>query len=139
MKIVLVLILAILLSGCGKGGSPATGMSKSIPPTSVQQADDEVTYTIRLTGDNIQFTLSMFADLNTPDEEQVVIGPTTVLPGQTLEYSITAKKALNSAGVSRMTTSSDLLHAVMYRNGILVEDYIMYTGGTYHNFPSETL
>lgn len=125
------LFLVLAMVGCGSGGGSES--TPGVPsPTVLMPGATEKTYVVEISGDGVQFTLSIFADLGESDEEQLVIGPTTVPNGQTLYYTVTGQTF--SGGVSRMNAVPANLSIQLKQDGVAGESATLTTAGTFHTF-----
>lgn len=151
-KSVFVLALSFLL-GCEVPPVDTTDSAEPEAEATTVEAEAESTeevaeplktFTVTLSGDGVQFTLSAFTDLNLPTEQQLVITPTTIPAGVTLSYSVTGKNfigdnGVTQSGVSRVggvnvASGGPWLIVTLYENGGPVDYFQLSTSGTYDTF-----
>lgn len=134
-----VLPLLMLCVSCqGQPGSSA-GPSGS-PDTQKTSAATLNTYTIEVTGDNVTYTLSFFTDSNEPTETQLVVGLTTIQPGQTITYTVSGYASELNSGFSRVggtdvANGGNWLVVKVFKNGTQVRHSQLSDAGTYDGWP----
>ena len=132
----LLLISALILSACGSdpsSGGAGGGSGGGSPNGSPDPVSGLNTYEVRLSGDGVTFTLSLFTDLGEATEEQLVLAPTTIGAGQTLVYTVEGNVFENASGFSYLN-GVNVLTAQVFKNGNMVENATLTTAGTNHAF-----
>ncbi len=127
-----------LSTACGQ--TPPGVSTQSLGGPSAQSTTSINTYRIELSGDNVQFTLSFFTDLNEPTEQQLVVTTTTIGVGQTISYDVQGYASETNSGVSRVgginvANGGAWLQIKVYKNGTLVRTSSLSDAGNYDGFP----
>lgn len=140
----------LILSGCQQNSGTGFSITEKEEPKSAASDSGGTsstlnTYSVVLTLDNTaaisaSFTLSLFCDLDTVSEQQIVIVPTTLAAGQTLTYGCNAgtiAARANNTGQSGVTMSNaSVMWIKLYKNGTLVHQAALTSAGTSTTFPN---
>lgn len=128
----LVLPLILMTLACGKPGS--NGSAAGSPN---QPGPGENTYIMRLTGDNVTFTMLMIADKGTPQEEQVFTGTAVTVPvGGHVDFTATGFNLKDIQFSYTGPQQPAQLNVQMFRNAVPLGSGWLTTTGTFSNLPN---
>jgi hypothetical protein len=132
MKNLILVVVALGLVGCGGSGSGGSGTVATQPAATPVPKN---TYSIVVTGDNVQFNSGSFdLDIGFADHSQVTIIPTTIPAGQQFQLDELAYNLRNLViQVDNMNGTASMT-AKLFRNGVQVETTTLFSNGNFHNF-----
>jgi hypothetical protein len=149
MKNIPFILALALLSACGQAPAPSEALTPlhSAESDSLENPKSALnTYTVEITTDwaasgPSTFSLALFVDLDTPEEQQLVLALQPLGIGQSVSYTLTGETIAartNGTGQSGVTLSAPYQTVLvrLYKNGALDQSQTLMNGAASVLFPN---